>query len=127
MATADGGDPSRPRHAAARYRVVWEEPPGDPEATLQLLSLSPRWLAARLAEGLTEEEATEREAARRVPAEVRARRGNRRVLAIVPVEAIPTDRRWRDAWRLRQDMETAAGDDGMPSSWHPHQDMRGEP
>lgn len=35
-------------------------------------------------------------------------RGNRQIMRIVPVHAIPTDRKFRDAWRIRQIRSLAA-------------------
>ena len=53
---------------------------------------------------MTEEEAIEYLIQKDIsPAIWRDYRGNRRILAIVPVEAIPTDRSNRNAWRVAQD------------------------
>ena len=53
---------------------------------------------------MTEEEAIEYLIQKDIPPAIwRDYRGNRRILAIVPVEAIPTDRSNRNAWRISQD------------------------
>lgn len=58
---------------------------------------------------MTEEEAIEYLIMKDLPLRVwRDYRGNRQILAIVPVEAIPSDRSYRDAWRLAQQLELAA-------------------
>jgi hypothetical protein len=61
---------------------------------------------------MTEEEAIEYLIMRDIPARVwRDYKGNRQILKIVPVELIPTDRAYRNAWVVSQDekeMETAA-------------------
>ena len=58
---------------------------------------------------MTEEEAIEYLIQKDVPPQVwRDYKGNRSVLKIVPVEMIPTDRSYRNAWVVAQDMEQAA-------------------
>lgn len=54
---------------------------------------------------MTEEQAIEYLIQKDIPPAVwRDYTGNRRILAIVPVEAIPTDRSNRNAWRVSQDL-----------------------
>jgi hypothetical protein len=53
---------------------------------------------------MTEEEAIEYLIQKDIPARVwRDYKGNRQILKIVPVELIPTDRTYRDAWMISQD------------------------
>jgi hypothetical protein len=57
---------------------------------------------------MTEEEAMEYLVMKDVPPQVwRDYKGNRCILKIVPVELIPTDRTFRDAWKINQEMELA--------------------
>jgi hypothetical protein len=58
---------------------------------------------------MTEEEAIEYLIMKDIPPQVwRDYKGNRTVLKIVPVELIPTDRSFRNAWKINQEMELAA-------------------
>jgi len=58
---------------------------------------------------MTEEEAIEYLIQKDIPPQVwRDYQGNRSVLKIVPVELIPTDRSFRNAWKINQEMEMAA-------------------
>lgn len=57
---------------------------------------------------MTEEEAIEYLIQKDIPPRIwRDYKGNRTVLKIVPVEMIPSDRSMRNAWRIKQEMETA--------------------
>ena len=56
---------------------------------------------------MTEEQAIEYLIMKDVPPHVwRDYRGNRTILKIVPVELVPTDRSFRNAWRICQEMQT---------------------
>ena len=58
---------------------------------------------------MTEEEAIEYLIMKDIPPQVwRDYKGNRSILRIVPVELIPTDRSFRNAWRIDQTTEMAA-------------------
>ena len=58
---------------------------------------------------MTEEEAIEYLIQKDIPPQVwRDYKGNRCIMKIVPVELIPSDRSFRNAWRITQDMELAA-------------------
>jgi hypothetical protein len=58
---------------------------------------------------MTEEEAIEYLIQKDIPPQVwRDYKGNRCIMKVVPVELIPTDRSFRNAWRVSQDMELAA-------------------
>ena len=58
---------------------------------------------------MTEEQAIEYLIQKDIPPQVwRDYKGNRTILKIVPVEMIPTDRSYRNAWVVAQDMEQAA-------------------
>ena len=58
---------------------------------------------------MTEEEAIEYLIMKDIsPAVWRDYKGNRSVLKIVPVEMIPSDRSFRNAWKINQEMEMAA-------------------
>tara|TARA_R110000796_G_scaffold171060_1_gene288021 strand:- start:444 stop:875 length:432 start_codon:yes stop_codon:yes gene_type:complete len=55
---------------------------------------------------LTEEEAIEYLVQKDIPPQVwRDYQGNRIIMKIVPVELIPSDRTFRNAWRINQEME----------------------
>ena len=91
--------PFPPRHSMCKYRVIFEDP-SQPDAAACVLCPAPEWIAQRLAEGLTEEQAMEKLVMKDIdPAIWRDYKGNRRILAIVPVEAIPKDRTFRNAWK----------------------------
>ncbi len=81
----------------ARYRIAWEDP-AEPEAPLKITAPSDRWLMERKRDGMTEEQATMLCAQITLPQ--RCFEGNKTHFVIVPVEAIPTDRTNRNAWRL---------------------------
>ena len=58
---------------------------------------------------MTEEEAIEYLIQKDIPPQVwRDYQGNRAVMKIVPVELIPSDRSFRNAWKINQEMEMAA-------------------
>ena len=58
---------------------------------------------------MTEEEAIEYLIQKDIPPQIwRDYKGNRSVLKIVPVELIPSDRSFRNAWKINQEMEMAA-------------------
>ena len=58
---------------------------------------------------MTEEEAIEYLIMKDIPPQVwRDYQGNRAVMKIVPVELIPSDRSFRNAWKINQEMEMAA-------------------
>ena len=58
---------------------------------------------------MTEEEAIEYLIQKDIPPAVwRDYQGNRAILRIVPVHLIPSDRSFRNAWRVNQEMELAA-------------------
>ena len=58
---------------------------------------------------MTEEEAIEYLIMKDIPPQVwRDYQGNRAVMKIVPVELIPSDRSFRNAWKINQEMELAA-------------------
>jgi len=58
---------------------------------------------------MTEEEAIEYLIQKDIPPQVwRDYKGNRTILKIVPVEMIPSDRSFRNAWKINQEMEMAA-------------------
>ena len=55
---------------------------------------------------LTEEEAVEYLVQKDIPPQVRRDyQGNRTIMKIVPVELIPSDRSFRNAWKINQEME----------------------
>jgi hypothetical protein len=58
---------------------------------------------------MTEEEAIEYLIMKDIPPHIwRDYNGNRSIMRIVPVELIPSDRSWRNAWRVNQETEMAA-------------------
>jgi hypothetical protein len=58
---------------------------------------------------MTEEEAIEYLIQKDIPPQVwRDYKGNRCIMKIVPVELIPTDRSFRNAWKINQETELAA-------------------
>tara|TARA_S200002703_G_scaffold115440_1_gene101028 strand:- start:338 stop:763 length:426 start_codon:yes stop_codon:yes gene_type:complete len=58
---------------------------------------------------MTEEEAIEYLIQKDIPPQVwRDYEGNRVIMKIVPVELIPSDRSFRNAWKINQEMEMAA-------------------
>jgi hypothetical protein len=58
---------------------------------------------------MTEEEAIEYLVMKDIPPQVwRDYKGNRCIMKIVPVEMIPSDRSFRNAWKINQEMEMAA-------------------
>jgi hypothetical protein len=58
---------------------------------------------------MTEEEAIEYLIMKDIPPHIwRDYQGNRSILRIVPVNLIPSDRSFRNAWRVNQEMELAA-------------------
>ncbi len=81
------------------YCIVFEDPdrPDDP---VQVMHAAKRWLENVMAQGYSEEEAMELLAAKDLPDSVKEYAGNRRIMAIVPLSAIPTDRTFRNAWEM---------------------------
>ena len=81
------------------YCILFEDPdrPDDP---VQIMHAAPRWLQGVMALGLSEEEAMELLAAKDLPDSVKEYASNRRIMAIVHVSAIPTDRIFRNAWEI---------------------------
>ena len=58
---------------------------------------------------LSEEEAIEYLIQKDIPPQVwRDYKGNRCIMKIIPVEMIPSDRSFRNAWKINQEMEMAA-------------------
>ena len=58
---------------------------------------------------MTEEEAVEYLVQKDIPPRIwRDYKGNRTILKIVPVELIPSDRSYRNAWAIKQEMEMVA-------------------
>jgi hypothetical protein len=58
---------------------------------------------------MTEEEAIEYLIMKDIPPHIwRDYNGNRSIMRIVPVELIPSDRSFRNAWKINQEMEMAA-------------------
>ena len=58
---------------------------------------------------MTEEDAIEYLIQKDIPPQVwRDYKGNRCIMKIVPVELIPSDRSFRNAWKINQEMEMAA-------------------
>jgi hypothetical protein len=120
----------------SKYRVVYEDP-DDCDAPASVLIPDPNFLAAALAGGIvppigsylldaeepdnapkrhpyaeplgpmTEEQTIEYLIMKDIPRHVWEHRGNRQIMKIVPVEAIPTDRTYRDAWVINQGGMTA--------------------
>lgn len=116
----------------SKYRVLFEDP-SDPDAPAKVLVPDPNWMACALEGGIlppieaylhdkttpdgspklhpyaepigpmTEEEAIEYLIKKDIPNEVWQYQGNRIVLKIVPVELIPTDRMFRNAWQIKQE------------------------
>lgn len=80
------------------YVVLFEQ-----DDMVKALRPGEEWLKDRLDDGMSEEEAIETVIEKDVPAEVLNYRGNRRVLRIVPLEAIPPYfREYRTAWEIAQ-------------------------
>lgn len=52
---------------------------------------------------MTEEQAIEYLILKDIPSRVYEYQGNRTILKIVPVELVPTDRSYRDAWTIKQE------------------------
>ena len=83
---------SRLKPVQSKYRVLFENP------------ATPEPIGA-----MTEEEAIEYLIQKDIPPQVwRDYQGNRAVMKIVPVELIPSDRSFRNAWKINQEMEMAA-------------------
>jgi len=115
----------------SKYRVVYELP-DDPEGTAAVLVPDPNWMAAALHGGIlppietyqrdrlkekppwehqtaepigpmTEEEAIEYLIMKDIePSVWRDYKGNRTIMRIVPVELVPSDRTFRNAWEVAQ-------------------------
>lgn len=116
----------------SKYQIVFEDP-DQPDEPVTVHIPDPGWLAAALAGGIlppisaylrdkarpdnapkehpyaepvgamTEEQAIEYLILKDVPRRVWEYRGNRQVLKIVPVEAMPTDKTFRNAWTIKQE------------------------
>lgn len=116
----------------SKYRVVFEDPL-EPDAPAKVLVPDPNWLAAAMAGGvlpnidtylrdqdvpdgqpkehpyaepigpLTEEKAVEMLILKDIPRRVWEYQGNRQILKIVPVESVPSDRTYRNAWTVKQE------------------------
>ena len=82
-----------------RFCIVFEDP-DQPDEPVQIMHVSPRWLGGVMVQGRSEEEAMELLAAKDLPESVKHYDGNRQIMAIVPVAAVPTDRTFRDAWEI---------------------------
>jgi hypothetical protein len=99
MAAALAGDVLPPIAAYLRDQLV---PDGQPKEHPYAAPIGP----------LTEEQAIEYLIKKDIPPRVwRDYRGNRQIMKIVPVELIPSDRSFRDAWKVAQEtpvMEEAA-------------------
>ena len=84
---------SRLAPVQSKYRVLFEDPT-QPDAPAKVLVPDPNWMAAALAG---------------IPPQVwRDYQGNRCIMRIVPVELIPSDRSFRNAWKINQETEMAA-------------------
>jgi len=84
----------------SELRVVYEDPLF-PDEPCRVLIPDPNWMASAVAMLGTVEDAIERLIMKDVPPRVwRDYVGNRQILKIVPASAIPSDRRFRNAWRL---------------------------
>ena len=122
---------SRLEPVQSKYRVIYENP-DDLDAPAAVMCPDPNWMAAALAGGvlpavdtyqrdrdvadgqpkehpyaatigpMTEEEAIEYLVLKDCPRSVIEYTGNRTVLKIVPIEMIPTDRTFRNSWRISQ-------------------------
>jgi len=122
---------SRLEPVQSKYRVIYENP-DDMDAPAAIMCPAPEWMAAAMAGGIlppidtylrdrdvadgqpkehpyaapigpmTEEEAIEYLVLKDCPRSTVEYKGNRQVLKIVPVEMIPTDRSFRNAWRIAQ-------------------------
>ena len=118
-----------------RYCIVWEDPE-EPEAPAKVTVPSPRWLAMALAGGylppigaylldreepdstpkrhpyaapigpMSEEQAMEYLALQVSPRHVSEYRGNRTVMRFVARTDLPGSRQFRNAWTLKQEIET---------------------
>ena len=96
MAAALAGDILPPIDTYLRDRDV---PDGQPKEHPYAEPIGP----------MTEEEAIEYLIQKDIPPQVwRDYKGNRSVMKIVPVELIPSDRSFRNAWKINQEMELAA-------------------
>lgn len=121
----------RLRKVQSKYRIVFEDP-ANPDIPAKIVVPDPNWMAAAIAGGflppigaylqdresdpgtrklhpyappigpMTEEQAIEYLTLLIVPRHVIEYRGNREILKIVPVETIPTDRTYRQAWVIKQ-------------------------
>ncbi len=122
---------SRLEPVQPKYRVIYEDP-DNLDAPASIMCPAPEWMACALEGGIlppvdtylrdrdvadgqpkehpyaapigpmTEEEAIEYLILKDCPQSVVEYQGNRKVLKIVPVEMIPTDRTHRNAWRIMQ-------------------------
>lgn len=82
------------------HLIVWEDP-AQPDAPAKVTVPAPKWVAETMAMGFTYEQALEILVIKDLPRRVWDARGaNRPLFMIVPREAIPADRTFRDAWRL---------------------------
>ncbi len=82
-----------------RHCVVFEDSDRLDEP-VQIMHVAPRWLEGVMAKGFTEEQAMELLAAKDLPDSVKHYTGNRRIMAIVRADQIPSDRTLRNAWEM---------------------------
>jgi len=117
----------------SKYRVVFEDPDA-PDEPAKVLVPDPNWMACALhgdilppvdtyirdadvADGepkehpyekpmgaMTEEEAIEYLVLKDIPRRVWEYKGNRQIMKIVPTEAVPSDRTYRNAWAVSQEI-----------------------
>ena len=96
MAAALAGDILPPIDTYQRDRLV---PDGEPKEHPYAEPIG----------AMTEEEAIEYLVMKDIdPAVWRDYEGNRTIMKIVPVEMIPSDRTWRNSWRIKQEAEEIA-------------------
>lgn len=96
MAAALAGDILPPIETYQRDRLV---PDGEPKEHPYAEPIG----------AMTEEEAIEYLVMKDIdPAVWRDYQGNRTIMKIVPVEMIPSDRTWRNSWRIKQEAEEIA-------------------
>lgn len=96
MAAALAGDILPPIDTYQRDRLV---PDGEPKEHPYAEPIG----------AMTEEEAIEYLVMKDIdPAVWRDYQGNRTIIKIVPVEMIPSDRTWRNSWRIKQEAEEIA-------------------
>lgn len=84
--------------------IVWEDPEEPASAPAHVTWPAPRWLKARMGEGLSLEAAIEALVVKDLPARVwnRPAGANRGYFVICRKGQIPATRRFRNAWRLKE-------------------------